>query len=699
MYRIAVDVGGTFTDCAVLDETGNIVIGKAPSTPPDFEHGVLDSLSVAADRVGISREELLKQCSHFMHGSTVSTNVMVQRSGCRVGLITTKGHENTIIIGKSTSKVDGLSALEQTYASRLHKPEPQIVPRDLICGVDERVDYSGEAIVPLDRDNAEKAVDYLVEQGVEGIAICLLWSFQNSAHESLVRDIISSKYPHIVCTASVDIMPVLGEYERTVATVIDAYIKKEVKRYLDNLKTEMAKAGYSRPVLIMSSSGGLTSLEDASARTLQTIGSGPVGGVVGSRFYAKAIGESNIIATDVGGTTFDVSLVDKGELQLETEPVIDQYKFFCLKVLTNSIGAGGGSIAREERGILRVGPHSAGTVPGPVCYGSGGVEPTVTDADLVLGYLNPDYFLGGSIKLDKEKAEAAVKKLADRVGLTTLETAAGIYKVASSHMADLVRICTIQRGFDPRDFVLTCYGGAGPLHAAAYSADVGVRKLIIPPNASVFSAVGMLTCEMVHTFEYSAPVRSPFTAENLEKINAIFLDLEKRLYDQFESEGVARQDVRIKKYGRMRFLIQYHQVDVGLPDHEFTANDEGNLEKLFYQAYEARYGMGASLEGSSCEIISYRVQGFYTPFLPHVQKQNEKAPADPSAAFKAERLAYSEKSGDMVPTKIYRGDMLRFGHVLKGFCIIERWGDTIVVPDGQRALIDEYQNIIIETDN
>ena len=699
MYRIAVDVGGTFTDCAVLDERGNTIIGKAPSTPPDFEHGVMDSLAVASARVGVSREEMLRDCSHFIHGSTVATNIMIQRTGCKVGLITTKGHENTIIIGKSTSKVDGLSALEQTYAARLHKPEPQIVPRDLICGVDERVDYSGEVIVPLDTSNAEKAVAYLVDKGVEGIAICLLWSFQNPEHEHRLTGIIQSKYPHIMCTASVDIMPVLGEYERTVATVIDVYIKKGVKRYLENLTAEMRKAGHTRPVLIMSSSGGITSLEDACSRSLQTIDSGPVGGVVGSRFYARATGESSIIATDVGGTSFDVSLVDKGELQLETEPVINQYKLFFPRVMTNSVGAGGGSIARIERGILRVGPQSAGTVPGPVCYDSGGVEPTVTDADLVLGYLNPDYFLGGSIKLNKEKAEAAIKKLADQLRLTVLETAAGIYKVASSHMADLVRICTIQRGFDPRDFVLMCYGGAGPLHAPAYSADAGVRKLIIPYNASVFSAVGMLTCEMLHIFEYSAPMRSPFVAENLGKMNSIFSDLEKRLYDQFKEEGIKRQDVRVKRYGRMRFLIQYHQVDVSLPNRDFTAEDEGLLEKLFYEAYEARYGQGATLEGAACEIISYRVQGFHMPFIPQVKKQQDKASPDPSQACKGERPAYSAKNGAMMPTKIYEGDKLCYGHILKGPCIIERWGDTVVIPDGQRAFIDEYQNIVIQTDN
>ncbi len=699
MYRIAVDVGGTFTDSAVLDDGGNIVIGKAPSTPPDFEHGVMDSLEVAAARVGVSREEMLGDCSHFIHGSTVATNIMIQGTGCKVGLITTKGHEDTIIIGKSTSKVDGLSAIEQTYASRLHKPEPQIVPRDLICGVDERVDYSGETIVSLDPKNAEKAVTHLVDKGVEGIAICLLWSFQNPEHERLIKGIIESKYPHIVCAASVDVMPVLGEYERTVATVIDVYIKKRVWSYLENLTTEMKNAGYTKPVLIMSSSGGLTSMEDARNRTLQTISSGPVGGVVGSRFYAGAIGESNIIATDVGGTSFDVSLVDKGELQLETEPVINQYKFFCLKVLTNSVGAGGGSIASVERGILRVGPQSAGTIPGPVCYGSGGVEPTVTDADLVLGYLNPDNFLGGTIKLDKEKAETAIKKLADELGLTVLETAAGIYKVTSSHMADLVRICTIQRGFDPRDFVLTCYGGAGPLHAAAYSADVGVRKLIIPYNASVFSAIGMLTCEMVHTFEHSAPMRSPFVTEQLEKINSIFSDLEKRLYEQFEQEGVKRQDIRIKRYGRMRFLNQYHQVDVSLPNRDLTADNEGELEKLFFEAYEASFGQGATLEGAGCEIISYRVQGLYMPFVPQLHKQLEKVPPDAAAASKGERLAYSDRHSGMIPTKIYEGDKLCYGHILKGPCIIERWGDTVVIFDGQGATIDEYLNIIIQTDN
>ena len=695
MYRIGIDIGGTFTDCAILDDHGNIIMAKAKTTPPDFEKGVMDSLKVGADRLNVSLEELLKDCSHLIHGCTVATNAILERKGVKVGLITTGGHEDTIIMGKLTSKIDGLSAIEQTYYYKLHKPEPQLVPRELIRGVTERVGSVGEVIVPLNLKSAEEAADYLVGKGVEGIAICLLWSFQNPEHEHQIYNLIRSKYPSIECTCSVDLSPVLGEYQRTVATVVNAYIKKIVVGYLNKLTGDLKSAHYNKPLFIMSSSGGMTSVADACVRTLQTIDSGPVGGTLGARYYAEAQHESNVIATDVGGTSFDVSLVDRGMLQIEKEPVIDQYKFSWPRVMVRSIGAGGGSIAKVVKGVIQVGPESAGSMPGPACYGLGGTEPTVTDADLILGYLNPDYFLGGRMKLDKKKADMAVKKIADELGLSVIACAAGINKVINSRMADLIRICTIEKGFDPRDFVLTCFGGSGPVHAAAYAADVMAKRVIIPYNATVFSAAGMLTGKMLHTFEYSSPLKSPFKPAQFEKIDSLFDQLEKKLYNQFSEEGVQRKDIEVKKSVMMRFSFQFHQVEVVLPNRNMDKTDEGLIERMFCESYQTIYGKGTAASEAEIEIISFRITGFHSPFLPKLKKL-KKGSSDPSNAIKGERLVYSEKKGDLVKTKVYDGDKLSHGHQLKGPVIVERWGDTVVIPDGQEATVDEHNNIIVQ---
>jgi len=694
MYRIGIDIGGTFTDCAILDERAEITMGKARTTPPDFERGVLDSIKAGASRLNVSLEDLLSNCSHLIHGCTVATNAIVERKGSKVGLITTKGHEDTIIIGKLTSKIDGLSATDQTYYYKLHKPEPQLVARELIRGVTERVGSLGEVIVPLDLKTAETAVDYLVGKGVEGIAICLLWSFQNPDHEHQIYNLIKKKYPDIECTCSVDLAPVMGEYQRTVATVINVYIKKKVVGYLTKLTQDLKSARYDKPLFVISSSGGMTSVADACVRTLQTIDSGPVGGILGTRYYAEVQNEPNCIATDVGGTSFDVGIVERGMLQLEKEPVIDQYKFFWPRVMVRSIGAGGGSIAKAVKGVIQVGPESAGAMPGPACYGLGGTEPTVTDADLVLGYLNPDYFLGGSMKLDKKKAEAAIKKIADELGLSVLQSAAGIKKVIDAKMADLIRVCTIEKGFDPRDFVLTCYGGSGPAHAAAYSADVQAKKVFIPFNATVFSAVGMLTGKMLHTFEYSSPIKSPFHADQFVKINTLFEQLEKKLYNQFSEEGVQKRDIEVQKALMMRFSFQFHQVEVAMPNRNLDTADDGLVERLFVESYEAVYGKGSAVAVAEMEITGFRIIGLNSPFLPKLKKQT-KGPADPSKALKGERPAYSEAKGDLVKTKVYDGDKLTHGHHVKGPAIIERWGDTVVIPDDQEGDVDEYNNIMI----
>jgi N-methylhydantoinase A len=534
-----------------------------------------------------------------------------------------------------------------------------------------------------------------VGKGVAGIAICLLWSFQNPDHEHQIYNIIKKKYPDIECTCSVDLAPVLGEYQRTVATVINVYIKKMVVRYLEKLIGDLKSAHYDKPLFVMSSSGGMTSVADACVRTLQTIDSGPVGGTLGAKYYAEAQNEPNVIATDVGGTSFDVSLIDRGMLQIEKEPVIDQYKFFWPRVMARSVGAGGGSIAKVVKGVMQVGPESAGSKPGPACYGLGGTEPTVTDADVVLGYINPDYFVGGRMKLDKKKAEAAIKKIADELDLSVIECAAGIKKVIDARMADLIRICTIEKGFDPRNFILTCFGGSGPLHAAAYAADVMAKRVIIPYNATVFSAAGMLTGQLLHTFEYSSPLKSPFKVAQFEKINTLFEQLEKKMYGQFSEESVSKQDIEVNRTVMMRFSFQFHQVEVFLPNRILSETDEGLVERLFHESYETNFGKGTAVAGAEVEIVSFRVTGVHSPFLPKLKKL-KKGSSDPSKALKGERLAYSEKKGGLMQTKVYDGDKLSCGYQLKGPAIVERWGDTVVIPDGQEATVDEYNNIVVQ---
>ena len=690
-YRIGVDIGGTFTDCVVADERGGRTVSKAPSTPGSLQDGVLEAVGVNAGQLGITRPQLLAATDLFVHGTTQATNAMLTRTGARTGLITTKGHEDAIIIGKVYAKVAGLPERDLVHSSRLRKPDP-IVPRSLIRGVTERVDRDGDVIVALQEDEVVAAINSLLAAGVEAIAVSLLWSFANDSHERRIKELLTELAPHLFTAYSHEVSPVLGEYERTATTAITAYVGPKVVGYLERLEGQLRDEGLAQPLLVMQASGGLTSVLDAAQRPIVTLDSGPTGGILGCQHLGRLYGESNVICTDVGGTSFDVGLILRGEVPLEIEPVVAQYSLRMPKVLVNSIGSGGGSIAwLDEGGLLRVGPQSAGSRPGPACYGNGGTEPTVTDADLVLGYLDPDSFLGGRMRLDRDLALRALAALGARLGMEAEEVAVGVFRIINSQMADLIRKSTIEQGHDPRECVLVAYGGAGPTHAVFYGHDIGSKAIFVLADSTVFSAEGMLTCDVTHTAEASRVVSTPFTSETLAALTARFTALEQRVIDQFALEGAGREEVSLARTLGVRFRQQVHTVEVGVDPGALDAAAGERVLARFIERYGLLYGEGALLLGGGNEVELHRVVGT-RKIEPVAFPEHESAGPDAGAALKGERNAYFEPVG-LTPTRVYDGDALRAGNEIDGPAIIERMGDSVVVPPDFRAQVDRLLTI------
>jgi N-methylhydantoinase A len=694
--RIAVDIGGTFTDCVVAEHDGTRTVAKALSTPEALEEGVLEAVRQAAEQLGLSLRELLGETDLFVHGTTQATNAMLTRTGARTGLITTRGHEDAILIGQVYSKVAGLTERDMVHSSRLRKPEP-IIPRQLIRGVSERVDREGEVIVALQEDEVLAAIDSLVEAEVEAIAVSLLWSFANDRHERRIKSLLSERAPGVFASFSHEVAAVLGEYQRTATTAINAYVGPRVAGYLERLETRLRSEGLVQPLLVMQASGGLTSVLDAASRPIVTLDSGPTGGVLGCRHLGRLYGERNVICTDVGGTSFDVGLILDGEAPLQTEPVVAQYSLQLPKVLIDSIGSGGGSIAWiDDGGLLRVGPQSAGSRPGPACYDRGGQEPTVTDADLVLGYLDPDSFLGGRMRLNRELALRELARIGGVLGMQPEEAAIGVFRIINAQMADLIRKSTIEQGHDPRGCVLVAYGGAGPTHAAFYGGDIGAKAIFVPADSTVFSAEGMLTCDVTHTAELSRSLRAPFSDQDVAAIGAQFEELERRVVAQFEREGAAAEAVRLARSLGVRFRQQIHTVEVKVDPGPIELATGATILERFRQRYGQLYGEGALLAGGNVEIELYRVVGT-RPVTPVSFPEQEPAGPDPGGALKGEREAWFEPDG-FVTTRVYDGAALRSGNVVAGPAIIERMGDSVVVPLGYEAEVDPYLTLRLTAD-
>ncbi len=691
-YLCGVDIGGTFTDCVVVDESGAVVTAKVPSTPHDFSVGMMAALEEAAVKLGISTGELGRAIARLSHGTTVGTNTIIEHRGAKVGLITTRGHNDVIHMMRGSRGVTGRDIRLVVHFPESRKPDP-IVPKRLIEGVSERVDCFGHAVVPLNEEEAAEAVRHLLAKGVEAIAVCFLWSFKNSRHEARVKEIIQAMAPDIFLACSYELVPKWGEYERTTAVALNAYIGPVTSRYIRNVDRKLGALGYAHPLQITQCAGGTISAGRAAEAPLLTLDSGPVSGVTASKYLGDLMGYRNIITTDMGGTSFDVGVIHDGVPAFSYLSLVNQYEYFLPKVDIQTIGSGGGSLAWVDpiTRTLRVGPQSAGAVPGPACYGKGGEIPTVTDADLVIGYLNPDNFAGGTVKLDRTRAAQAVQKLADQIGMGLFECAAGIATIAEFQMADLIRKVTIEKGFDPREFVLFAFGGAGPTHAGVFARELGVEKVVVPQGetASVWCAFGAAAADVLHVHEQVDIMASPF---DLGRINARLAELEQGGRRELDREGIPREQQRFRFSLDVRHRGQINEVEVDIPRSSLGAEDLDTLRADFFARYELLYGRGSSFAGARLEIVTFRCRasaGTPKPVLTRGDPRESRAAAPPRTTARAVWWAESRR---LVDTPVYDGAALRPGHHLPGPAIIETPDTTVVIHPGQSARVDQFGN-------
>ena len=696
-YFIGIDIGGTFTDCAVLDGDGRMAaIAKAPTTRGEQDVGVMAAVDAAARRLGIGTPQLLSECRFFIHGCTVATNAIVERKGARTALLATRGHEQAMLIGKASQKVAGRTAQQMTHQSHLEKADPPLVPHALALGISERIDRSGKVVIALNEDEVDAAIARLRAADVEAVAISFLWSFLNPDHERRTLDKVRAALPDVYVCASHEIAPLLGEYERTATTVANAYVAPRLTSYIARLQERLTAAGYRFPLLLAHCMGGLTTMEEVRARPLLTLDSGPVSGVLGASYFGAAYGEPNILCADMGGTTFDVALIENGRYILDEEPVIDRYTCMLPKVAVESIGAGGGSIVWiDDNGMLRVGPHSAGADPGPACYGRGGKLPTITDVNLVLGYIDDAGLLGGDMRLDRASAETAIGTVATKLGMTLTEAAAGAYKIVNAQMADLMRRTSIDRGRDPREFVLFAYGGAGPLHTSYLASDLRIGKVYVPTFATVFSAVGMLTGGILHSAERASTMHAPLKAEQCVGLETWLAELQGQIAELFGREGVEQGDRSWQRFIHMKYRLQQGALAVPAEFALHTADAGLRLVAEFERAYAQLYGSNAGFASAGIEIVKLRVEGHGRTVLPALTPEPVTAGADASLALKQCRPVYFVEIGCHVETAIYDGSKLTPGMEIAGPAVIDRMGDSIVLPSFADATVDGFGNVVV----
>ena len=694
-YVVGIDIGGTCTDCVVVDEGGRVTLGKAFSTPPDFSQGILDALSVAASEIGVAREELLDAATLFLHSSTVAENAVVDGTLAEVGVVTTKGFEDTLIATRGGyGRWSGLTEEQKRNPIETEK-EPPLVPRPLVRGIKERTDAHGKVLVEPDEEEIELVLRELLDGGIEALGVSLLWSFANPANEERVRQVTERVWPDGFLTLSHEIAPIVGEYERTSTAALNAGLGPVVQRYLVNLRDRLTAEGFHGTLLVMQAYGGLLPFDKAASSPVGMIESGPVSGLVGSQQLGERIGSRNIIAADMGGTTFKAGVVREGLIDYQRESMVLRYHYSLPKMDVVSLGLAGGSIISidERTGTPRIGPRSAGSYPGPACYGHGGEEPTVTDTDAILGYLSPDYFLGGRERLDIDRARQVYEeKVARPLGRPVLEAAAAMYRFANSLFFDLLHKTTVQRGLDPRRFDLYSFGGTAGMHVAAYGEELGVNQIVIPHSASVHGAFGLITSDITHEDQITQPLHMPV---DLSAVNDIFSELERRVAGQLRGEGFDEASIVLHRSIDMRYRRQVHILTVPV-EHGGRLDDaalEGTLA-LFQHLYEEKYGRESAYREAGVELVSFRLRGSGVVRKPELRPE-ATGDDDASPGIVTSVRAWVDADEEMRELNGYDFDLLRPGNVVPGPAVVWTPITTLVLAPGQRARLDGYRNLLI----
>lgn len=701
-FIVGVDIGGTFTDCVAIqtsnDGTPPIVkIGKSSSTPPNFQTGFIASLRTAAEMHGVGLDDMLADAQVY-HGCTVGTNALVEHKTARVALLATRGHTDTIFIMKAGNRLKYQPAIEIAHVAKQTKPAP-LVPKLLCEGVDERITFDGKVFAGLNEDTARDSIRRIVNQGVEAIAISLLWSSVNDAHERRLRELVHEIAPGMFVSISSEVSPRVGEYERTIATIVNSLIGPPMRLYLEALEIDLKKHGYTGSLQIMSCTGGLIDADHAREVPVLTVGSGPVAGLIGAASLAKAAevgGGRNVITADVGGTTLDIGTIYDGTPVRRPTASYGQYEYFVPTLDVRSVGAGGGSIIRNEGTVLKVGPHSAGARPGPVCFGRGGTEPTVTDAAVVLGYFDPAYFFGGKITLDVAAAEAALARVGAPLGLDGKQTAAAALQIIDSQMADAIWLTLTQQGHDPREFSLYGFGGGGGLHSAAIARELGARSVVIPMSnlAAGWSAFGISASEALVSEQTAMSLSSPFDPEEINKRWPV---LEERVAAKLAKQGVPAEAIVFHRFGEMRYQLQINQVAVPA---EGGAYDQATVERLvatFESEYERLYGKGSGFAGVGFGLTSLQVHG--TAKLSDLRLGDlVQQGGDPvsDTTKKSRDVIWYGRGGKPETTVVHDGARLGVGFKAHGPAIIEYPDTTVVVPHGCAASVDPTGSVVID---
>lgn len=689
-YRIGVDIGGTFTDIVVLPSDGRILTRKVSSTADNYAEAIIEGIGDVLREAGDAGTDN----AEIRHGTTVASNAILEHAGAKVGLIATDGFRDTLEI--RTLRMPRL------YDMRWEKPVP-LVERHLRLGVKEKTATDGTIQTPLDEEGAEHAVETLLAEGVDAIAVCLLNSFANPAHEKAVQEIVHRKAPDLPCCISSDVLPEIGEYERTSTTVVNAYVIPIVARYLERLRNDLDAVGIGGHMLLMQSNGGLIPVDVAARLPVNIIESGPAGGVVGAQAIAKAIGETNVISFDMGGTTAKAAMIENGEVNRCKDFQVGGGIMIGSRLMTGAgylikvpavdlaeVGAGGGSVVWVDAGgSMRIGPRSAGAVPGPLCYDIGGEDPTVTDANLILGYINPEFLVGGSVKLNAEKAADGFEETIARPLRTSLvEAAYGAHQIAASNMIRAIKAVSTERGRDPREYSLFAFGGNGPIFGPGIGRELAMKRVIVPPSPGVFSSFGLLHADIEH--HYSRTLRTTLCDLELRSLNQAWSQMEADALAQLQADGLSHEQMSISRAAGLRYKGQTHELIVPVPGGLLDQNGLAAVQESFGQEHEATYGHRAG-DDEPVELVNLQViaRGILDR-LPAARVAN-----GPAAEGGVRRAFFGPDHGWLDTPVFSRADLTS---EREGPCIVEEYDATAIIPPATRARLDDFGNILVELD-
>ncbi|MBY5619062.1 hydantoinase/oxoprolinase family protein [Rhizobium leguminosarum] len=679
--RIGVDSGGTFTDvCLFDDETGKLDIWKVPSTPDDPSRGIADGVSEGLSTVGSTAAHV----AFLGHGTTVATNALIELKGVATGLITTDGFRDLLEIGRQKRP--------SLYDMNAEKPET-LVSRDRRQEVPERLKCDGSTDRSLDEEKLRAAVRKLADEDVKAIAVCFLYGFLNSAHEQRVVDVLREEMPDVFISASHQVAPEFREYERMSTTVVNAYLGPVMQRYIDRLKLRLSELGVPVAPQLTQSNGGVIGFDMAAQLPVRTVLSGPSTGVVAAQAVGRLAGFDNIITFDVGGTSSDVALLQGGVCKLTGEANVHGYPIKAPMLDIHTVGAGGGSIAFvDSGGLLKVGPRSAGADPGPVCYGRGNTEATVTDANIVLQTLNPVEILGGRMKVRRDLAIEAVQRLADQLGLGLMETAQGIISVVTANMAKAIRLISVQRGHDPRDYALMAFGGAGPLHAARLAKELDMSRIIVPLTPGTLCALGLLLTDLRSDFAISRLMKVDERA--VEPMISGFQALEAQAGAWFDQEDIEARRRVVNRTADMRYVGQNYELQVSVPAGTVGPATLAALVKGFEQAHLQRFGFVA--EGEAIQIVTLRLEAAGVVNKAELASLPDAGRSSDGAII-GSRQVYMDEAKDFLPCPVYAREKLKPGNRIAGPAIVEQMDTTTVILPDMQATVDPYLNLILET--